>query len=164
MQIARSPIPGWAWDMIERVERGERKLGLVGELTWRVRRGSRYDHWLATYMRIHGNDPDDRVLNSYKTHRDSALSPSSGRAFRHWWGNNRIVISAGDNEIDCRMVLLHELAHLLAPRRSNHDAAWRRVVARLYSKYGGPEVVAWAAKHERKERLKDKLLKKGASD
>ena len=38
--VKRSSVPGWAWDIIEAVERGE---GIAVDFEWRVRRGRYYE-------------------------------------------------------------------------------------------------------------------------
>jgi hypothetical protein len=48
------------------------------------------------------------------------------------------------------MVVLHEIAHLMAPYSVYHERQWAKIVARLYIKYGGPETVEWAYHHERR--------------
>lgn len=161
MEIKPSPLPGWAWDLIERVEHGERRLWdspasrrmlrddlaphLVREIVWQTRRGTRYDRMLrrAEAGKIKSTPS---MIESLKGMKDSHTKYSSGHAWS--WGG-RIAITAGSSEIDQRLVLLHELAHLLAPVCSNHNAAWRRIVGKLYAKYGGPEMLAWAQKSER---------------
>jgi hypothetical protein len=61
-----------------------------------------------------------------------------------------ITITAGTSDLDARMVVLHEIGHLLAPYGTYHERAWVKIVARLYVKYGGPEIVDWAYHHERR--------------
>ena len=52
---------------------------------------------------------------------------SSGRA---WYDKNKIVITAGHNRIDQKLVLLHELSHLLV--RGHHSAHFWDVAWELY--------------------------------
>ena len=163
MEVRQSPIPGWAWDLIEKVERGERRLWqeppslrrmltrpreqLVSELVWETRRGTRYDR-IASRVRtgkLKSSDPE-RTLTNLENAKTSHTKYSSGHAYP-WEG--RITLTAGSSLLDQKMVLLHELAHLLAPSQEHHGKVWRRIVARLYSKYGGPEIVEWALTSER---------------
>jgi hypothetical protein len=147
MEIRPSPLPGWAWDLIEQVERGERRPGLVTEIEWRVARGSRYDR-IAVKVRS-GNlrsSDKERSLESLRRAKERTTKYSSGRA-TPWSG--RVTITAGSSLLDQRMVLLHEMAHLLAPVREGHGKVWRRIVTRLYAKYGGPEIVEWSLTSER---------------
>jgi hypothetical protein len=158
MKIIESPLPGWAWDLIEAVERGERKPDLVRLIDWRTRRNAKYDRWIrqAKAGDFNGTHPEIAVhaIESWENRKASRNLSSSGRAYRDWWRpSGTITVTAGTEVLDQRMVLLHEIAHLLTPMLSQHDLAWRRVAARLYSKYGGPEVVAWAIEHERKPLL-----------
>ena len=144
--IRRSTVPGWAWDMICAVERGER---IEVEWEWRVRNGNpavrRYGHLLDSGSERVREWASDRI-------REGAASYSSGRCY-YEWPTTRIVVTAGTDEMDARMVLLHELAHVVAGPRAHHGPKWRRTALRLYRRYGGAEVVAHAAEHERRKRL-----------
>jgi predicted metal-dependent hydrolase len=57
------------------------------------------------------------------------------------WNGKEIHISAGSNEYDQELVLLHELAHYLVMRtkkgrRESHSMRFWRVAFELYSRYG----------------------------
>ena len=156
MEIKPSPLPGWAWDLIETVERGERRAWkryggdqLVQEITWAVTRRTPYDNRRTPY---------DKMIA--KAESGTIRASTSGVA---QWEDSRIRIMAGTEILDQRMVLLHELAHLLAPEREMHSMVWARIAARLYRKYGGPEIVAWAIAHERNGRGPIKRLLRSAS-
>jgi hypothetical protein len=157
MRIEPSPIPGWAWDLIEKVERGERRPGLVSEIEWRTRRGNRFDRLIK---RAEDGDikaaPEtiERAIGQWRRDAANHTKSSSGTA---WTFFGRITITAGWSEEDQKMVLLHELAHLLCPRRAHHSKVWQRKAARLYSKYGGQEIVNWALQSERSPAFKDFL-------
>ena len=136
--------------MVCAVERGER---IHVEFEWRIRRGARYDRAIRRY----GPKQGDEWVARIKETQENRLRWSSGRAFAPPGGTPRIIVSAGTDETDARMVLLHELAHIVAGPRVHHGSRWRRVVTRMYARYGGPEIVAHAAKHERRKRLFDTL-------
>ena len=168
MEVKLSPIPGWAWDLIEQVERGERRLWqespsvrrmlthpreqLVSELVWETRRGTRYDRMASRVHsgKIRATDPEATLANLERAKGEHTRS-SSGHAEPY---SGRIVVTAGWDETDQRLVLLHELGHLLAPAHEWHGKKWRQIVARLYAKYGGTEMVAYAQAHERPTILK----------
>lgn len=57
----------------------------------------------------------------------------------------RIGITAGTDEQDQRVMLLHELAHIVVGPGHGHDAVWRSVVDELWARYGLTEK---AAQHE----------------
>jgi hypothetical protein len=168
----RPTAPFWAWDLIAEVERGERNPGLVQEIDWRTRRNAKYDRWIARVERgdFSGTTPEmaARAVESWGNRKETLNRWSSGVAYPSWWDRmtgqraGRIVITAGTERLDQEMVLLHELAHLLAPVGSQHDLAWRRIAARLYKRYGGPEIVAWAIAHERKPLLVAMLQRRAA--
>ena len=150
MDIRPSPLPGWAWDLIETVERGERKPDLVREIVWRPAHRGPWSKMLA-HARSGSikSDPDTlaRAIDQWEVSRAAANHDSSGHASQR---RHVITINAGTSETDQRMVLLHELAHLLTPCGIYHERPWVRIVARLYIKYGGPEIVDWAYHHERR--------------
>jgi len=148
----RPTAPFWAWDLIAEVERGERKPGLVSEVSWRTRRGTVYDRMIADARsgKIKaGTEILERFVAQSRERQDSSNRWSSGTA-NSW--NGRITMTAGTYVVDQKVCLLHEIAHLLTPG-GNHGLAWRRTAARIYRKYGGPEVVAWAIAWERKPLL-----------
>lgn len=69
-------------------------------------------------------DCDSRLIRTpddWRKHRTSkARKTSSGVCYR-----THITISAGSDRTDCRMVLLHELAHWALPWKEHHsDAFW----------------------------------------
>ena len=58
----------------------------------------------------------------------------------------RIVITAGTDEQDQHLMLLHELGHIVVGPNHGHDARWRSVVDHLWARYGLTE---YAAERER---------------
>lgn len=60
-----------------------------------------------------------------------------------------IGITAGTGEADQRVMLLHELAHLIVPGHA-HDDVWRAVADELWARYG---VTEEAALHEQVVKL-----------
>jgi hypothetical protein len=155
----RPTAPFWAWDLIAEVERGERKPGLVSEVSWRTRRGTVYDRMIADARsgKIKaGTETLERFVAQSRERQDSSNRWSSGTA-DSW--NGRITMTAGTDVLDQKVCLLHEIAHLLTPG-GNHGLAWRRTAARIYRKYGGPEVVAWAIAWERKPLLVNMLKRR----
>lgn len=72
---------------------------------------------------------------------------TSGRAFPLEY---RIVITAGTDERDQRLMLLHELAHVVAGPTHGHGARLTPVVESLYARYG---LTDYAAQRERMVRL-----------
>lgn len=73
--------------------------------------------------------------------RRAARGPSTGLARV---GTGSISVTAGTDELDQRVTLLHELAHWLGPRgrrrgrAAHHDAAFFRVAFELYRRHGIP--------------------------
>ena len=63
---------------------------------------------------------------------------------------NRIAITAGTSKKDQKLVLLHELAHLLAPEKEHHGAEFWKIAWKLYQQYGVP--LPYARKREFKYR------------
>lgn len=62
----------------------------------------------------------------------------------------RIGITAGSDEQDQRVMLLHELGHIVVGSGHAHDDVWRSVVDELWARYGLTEQ---AAQHEQLVRL-----------
>lgn len=66
---------------------------------------------------------------------------STGRAW-HSYGlgcwNGRIVITAGKERADAKMTLLHELAHIIAPKGEHHSKEFYTIAFRLYRMYKLP--------------------------
>jgi len=50
----------------------------------------------------------------------------------------KIVVCAGRDRFTQKLVLLHELAHWLRPRRQGHDAEFWRIAWQLYRQYKLP--------------------------
>lgn len=69
----------------------------------------------------------------WRKHRGKAgLRSSSGL---YSGSLNRITIRAGSSREDQKLVLLHELAHHLAPAKAHHGAAFWRIAWSLYKRY-----------------------------
>jgi anaerobic selenocysteine-containing dehydrogenase len=65
--------------------------------------------------------------------------PSSSGVYRHSTMRNmtgHIVLRAGSDVHDQKLVLLHELAHHLAPRKDHHSLKFWKIAMRLYKRYG----------------------------
>lgn len=60
------------------------------------------------------------------------------------------MITAGTDERDQCLMLLHELGHIVVGPNHGHDARWSAVVGRLYARYG---LTDYAAQRERAVRL-----------
>jgi len=80
--------------------------------------------------------------------RRSERSYSSGST--RWW-EGTIAVTAGRDEVDRRVTLLHELAHWIAPRRrrrrgrvAHHDAAFYATAFALYRRHGVSDADALA--------------------
>lgn len=67
---------------------------------------------------------------------------SSGRTFST---SRRIVVTAGRGRTDQKLVLLHELAHILTPKENHSPKFWDKAWT-LYQRYGVP--MAYAQKRE----------------
>lgn len=70
--------------------------------------------------------------------RGRAVSRSSGYVWRHW---NKIHISAGADEQDQKLVLLHELAHHIMNKtrkgsKAHHSQKFWELAFELYDQYG----------------------------
>lgn len=50
----------------------------------------------------------------------------------------RIIVTAGKDRRDQKLVLLHELAHVIGPPKASHDAQFWDTAWRFYDKYGVP--------------------------
>ena len=59
---------------------------------------------------------------------------ATGRTFP----SGRIVVTAGADRKDAKLVLLHELAHYVAGTEENHNAVYWRMAWTLYRVYGVP--------------------------
>jgi hypothetical protein len=170
VKIRQSPIPGWAWDLIEQVERGERQTGLVREIRWRTKRGGIYDRMIADAKAGHIRaTPEhlDKAVQGWIERRDERGRWSHGWArggVGAFWRIGTISITCGTDPEDARMVVLHEMAHLLTPLWSHHNKEWQRNAARLYRKYGGPLIVAHAIENERYALLQRRLAKEYPSE
>lgn len=81
----------------------------------------------------------DEPTVTWRRSRDAVLS--SGR---HLPSDHRIVVTAGSDRRDQRLVVLHELAHHLTPGVRHGDVFWA-VAWRLYQQYGN---AAYALKRE----------------
>jgi hypothetical protein len=158
MEVKLSPIPGWAWDLIETVERGEQRPLLVRGIIWRQRRSAYTGAIKRAKSRTLSPESRQRALEHWEKQRALDMDSSSGHAN---WYTNVITINAGDNDMDTRMVVLHEMAHLLGPVGVYHERPWVKWAARLYTRYGDPELIAYAIANERRggEPLR-KLLRK----
>ena len=80
--------------------------------------------------------------------RRSARAASSGVTRR---ADGTIAVTAGSDEVDQRLTLLHELAHWVGPRRqrrrgrvAHHDAQFYATAFALYRRHGVPDIEAVA--------------------
>jgi hypothetical protein len=148
MRIDPSPLPGWAWDMIEAVECGERKPDLVREIVWKPTPSiARWDRQIARLGRVRDSTTKARAARNWETRKADDTRYTSGQASPR---RHRIIIRAGTAILDQKTTLLHEMAHLLAPYGVYHERPWVKIAARLYIEYGATEVIAWAYAHERR--------------
>lgn len=54
----------------------------------------------------------------------------------------QIAFTAGTDEPDQRVILLHEFAHVVVGPGHGHDATWRTVADELWARYGVTEAAA----------------------
>ena len=99
------------------------------EITWRRLHGKHYpqENWNGETLNIHKPKP----------------MWSSGHAYPT---KNRIVVSAGKSRKDQKIVLLHELVHLLVPNKEHHGERFWQMAWELYRKYKVP--INYAKKRE----------------
>lgn len=65
---------------------------------------------------------------------------SSGTTYTGF--NKKIIVRYGSDELDQRLVLLHELAHWISPKNSGHTVRFWKTAWMLYDIYGIPEKYA----------------------
>jgi hypothetical protein len=137
--------------MIEAVESGENAPCLVRTIVWKpTPRIAKWDRRIAHLKEGHvraGADTVARAIQNWETRKAEDTRYTSGTASPL---RRSIIIRAGTAVLDQKVTLLHEMAHLLAPRGIYHERPWVKIAARLYIKYGGPEVIAWASANERR--------------
>jgi predicted metal-dependent hydrolase len=92
----------------------------------------------------HKNPP--KIVWKRRTHRTS-----SGTQYSY---SKKIVIRAGTDELDQKLVLLHELAHHICPKKAMHNMRFWRTAWILYIEYGIPEDYAF----EREKNYKKKSV------
>lgn len=122
--------PKWATELMTQVLADAGYGGPPVELRWR--RGGR--------ERV-GFRPDGGYIYGKRTDNQS-----SGRA--HYGtddGKPHIVVTTGTDRRDQRLVLLHELAHILTPKAHHGPAFWDQAWS-LYRRYGVP--IRYAQKRE----------------
>jgi hypothetical protein len=74
---------------------------------------------------------------------------SSGREFGI---EKRIAITAGTDEQDQKLVVLHELAHYLCPVKAHHNMRFWRTAWMLYKEYDIPEEYAFKREQDYKKK------------
>lgn len=70
--------------------------------------------------------------------RSTSKVASSG----HAWPTGRITMTAGSDEADARATVLHELAHVAAPRACQHGSRWRHLLLAAAMEVVGRPVIA----------------------
>lgn len=83
--------------------------------------------WAKNMIRRHC-DPVTRL----EWHRSASKYGTSGRCFNR----DRIVITAGSRELDQKIVLVHEIAHALAPWDAKHGDEFYDVLLRVSKSEG----------------------------
>lgn len=76
--------------------------------------------------------PEPRV-NWRKASQQGQREWSHGTAYAH---QGRIDIGYGGDRLDQKLVLLHELAHLIAPKDDSHTKLFWNIAYDLYERYG----------------------------
>ncbi len=74
---------------------------------------------------------EDLPVVTWRRNHKRASRDSSGRGWSFERGN-RLVITAGTNRLDQKVVLLHESAHVLLPAGEHHGAAFWDKAWELY--------------------------------
>lgn len=97
--------PKWASDLFDQVLADHDATG-AARLVWRRAKDQRYSSG-STYMHEH----DERVTD------------------------NRAVVSAGSDRTNARLVLLHEIAHVLTPHDRGHGREFWIMAWSLYERY-----------------------------
>lgn len=127
--------PKWAAELVAQVaaDYGRETLPFV---TWRRARPRGIT--AAAYLRRVNHEPNPRVLAQIEAHPPKAPSSSGGRCMRPNLAhpNGRIIVTAGTDRKDQRLVLLHELAHWLRPVGESHSSAFWDQAFELYQRYG----------------------------
>lgn len=85
--------------------------------------------------------PDIQIV--WRVSRKRGHPQTSGTAFPLTF---RIVINAGTDERDQRLMLLHEISHIVVGPGHGHDAPWSAVFESLHARYG---LTAYAAERDR---------------
>lgn len=116
-----SKAPVWATKLIDRVEKDFGRP-VVTTLVWRKSRPRR-----RTYTGIRSVDGRPEIYQ--RTVVMPVSTSSSGRAYP---GLGRLVVTAGKDTVDQRVVLLHELAHLMVgPGHAHDDVFWLQAMKNL---------------------------------
>jgi len=104
-------MPQWAQDLVNQVCR-DYELNVPFKFTWRK---------------------TNRQETSGRSWNDDDGVSKSGRKYNAKYA---IQISQGWDEMHCKLVLLHELAHQIMPARESHSEAFWKCAYSLYRRYG----------------------------
>lgn len=100
-------------------------------LDWHQRRDRKYKRWQ------HGQTEDGgRYLQ-----RVTIVQPAGQYTSGTTWPSGRVLVRAGTDAADAKLVLLHELAHHIlnktrSGRRQGHSIRFWRLAFQLYQRYG----------------------------
>jgi len=120
-------IPKWVNELVVAVY--EETNYPLPQITWRRYRAKKY--------------PPENFDGEMITPHKPKPFYSTGRAYPT---RNRIVVTTGKSRKDQKLVLLHELAHLLAPKKEHHGEKFWQIAWKLYRKYKVP--INYAKKRE----------------
>ena len=138
--------PKWAQELIITVaiDYGRDKLP---DVTWRRR------HQPARHDSRHGYERQAGTQSSGRAWGPVMPDRIGSYATPRWdWAAGRIVVTAGTDRMDQRLVLLHELAHWLSPPKEHHGSEWWALACQLYRRYKVP--IRFAERRERRKVLK----------
>ena len=129
--------PKWAQELTSQVAIDEGRNDLP-EIIWRKRRRPRVS---ARAKLLFGPERVER----FRKQSDWKRVGSSGHCRYSLFGT-RIVITAGTDRKDQKLVLLHELAHWLSPKNEGHGPAFWDKTWELFRRYNVP--IRYAKKRE----------------
>ena len=117
--------PEWATMLMEQVLKDE-GLKIKPVLNWRDSKRSVWSSGQAWH-------PSKKAYYRYKDNRTT-----NGWDYKRvkYTARYKITITAGSQSQDQRLVLLHELAHVICPKNVNHGAVFWRKAWELYKRYG----------------------------
>ena len=132
-------IPKWAQNLALQVAIDEGRDSLP-EITWRKRHRTRISARMKTFI----SSDTDRAMR-WERQQAERIICSSGRCRTRWYGT-LIIITAGTDHKDQKLVLLHELAHWLSPKNEGHGPAFWDKTWELFRRYNVP--IRYAKKRE----------------